>query len=259
MTTIGDSLAPVASAYAEKFAGLAVALDGTTRRGPHGTVLAVTGIPASTMNIVTSTRLDPDAKEIAHLGAAEELREVPWTIAIRGLPGPQVNEVAVRLGLAESDRAPLMVWEPSQGRPAPQAAGALRVRPVTGGDLGPYGRALAEGYEAPYEVMRNFENPAVWRKTGFTPYLAELDGVPVATGMTAVSGGLALIFNVATLPRYRRRGYARAMVLELVRAGFDAGAPTVHLYPSKMGQSMYEAAGFRYTGEVRTLFTRAAD
>lgn len=260
MTVIDDSLAPVASAWAEILERLAVANNGTTRRGPHGTVLAVTGIPSAALNAVISTTLEPDVEEIARFGAAEELREVPWAIQIRGVPGPRVSDVAARFGLTESDRSPLMIWEPSRGRPAAQAVGALRVRPViTGDDLGLYGRALAEGYDAPYEVMRSFGNPGLWRTTGFTPYLAELDGVPVATGMTAVTGGLTGIANVATLPRYRRRGYARAMTLELVRAGIDAGGTMAYLYSSKMGESVYEAAGFRYTGEFRALFTRAAE
>jgi N-acetylglutamate synthase len=79
----------------------------------------------------------------------------------------------------------------------------------------------------------------------------------VGTGMTAICGELTGLFNIATLPRYRRRGYGRAVTMELVRAGSAAGAPTAYLYASEMAEPVYESAGFR-TEEYLTIITAPA-
>ncbi|WP_284434615.1 GNAT family N-acetyltransferase [Streptomyces sp. TUS-ST3] len=116
---------------------------------------------------------------------------------------------------------------------------------------------MAEGFEAPHELFRVLADPSLGRIDGITLYLAELDGVPVGTGMTATSGDLTGLFNITTLPGYRRRGYGRVLTLEMIRAGFAAGAGTAYLYASKMGEPVYAAVGFR-TEEYLTVITAPA-
>jgi N-acetylglutamate synthase len=250
---MSDLLRPVASAHAGVLELLAAATTGRSRRGPDGAVLAISEAPVASMNTILSPSLDPSPDEIASLAESESW-EFPWSIQVRGEPGPLVTGVAARHGLTEFTRLPLMVRRPGQGLPAEPVIDSLRVRAVSAEELGPYAVAVAEGFEAPPETFEVLTVPSVGKIDGIKFYLAELDGVPVGTGMTAITGDLTGISNITTLPRYRRRGYGRAVTMEMVRAGFAAGAATAYLYSSEMGESVYESAGFR-TEEYLTVIT----
>jgi GNAT superfamily N-acetyltransferase len=250
---IDDPLRPVVSAYAGAFESLAAATTGRARRGPGGAVLAISGAPAAALNVIISPSLEPSPGEISSLAESESW-EFPWSIQVRGVPGPAVTEVAARHGLTQFTREPLMVRRPEQGLPAEPDIASLQVRAVSADELGLYAAAVAEGFEAPRETFEVLADPSAGKIDGVTFYLAELNGVPVGTGMTAISGDLTGIFNITTLPLYRRHGYGRAVTMEMVRAGFAAGAATAYLYSSEMGESVYESAGFR-TEEYLTVIT----
>jgi ribosomal protein S18 acetylase RimI-like enzyme len=252
MTRVQDPLAPVASAYADVVEALATVATGRARRGAGGAVLAVTGAPVASLNGIVVPELEPSAEEIAALAASEQW-DVPWSIHVRGVPGAQVTEVAARHGLTRFDRTPLMVRKPGEGVPPEPVDASLTVRALGAGELGLYAEVMAKGFEVPYELFRMFADPAVARVDGFTCYLAEVDGVPVGTGLGAVAGGLTGIFNISTLPEYRRRGYGRAVTMEIVRAGHAAGATTAYLYASSMGESVYASAGFRTVEQLTMI------
>ena len=256
MTQVSDPLRPFVSAYAGAYESLAAATTGRARRGRNGTVLAISGALVPSLNAVISVSREPDLAEITSLAESESW-ELPWSIQFRGDPGPLAWQMAARHGLTEFSQEPLMIRPSRQGIPAEPGDSSLRVRAVAADDLGQYAATVADGFEAPRELLRAFANPALAEAAGITFYLAELDGVPIGTGATVISGDLTGIFNITILPRYRRRGYGRAVTLEMVRAGFAAGAPTAYLYATKAGEPVYEAAGFRIE-EYRTIMMELA-
>ncbi|TFV33916.1 N-acetyltransferase [Streptomyces sp. T1317-0309] len=69
---------------------------------------------------------------------------------------------------------------------------------------------MAEGFGAPHEVFAMFAEPALAKTEHFTFYLAEADGVPVGTGMSAVTDHLVGVFNISVLPQHRRQGHGQA-------------------------------------------------
>src|SRR5882757_3292629 len=226
MNQTNDPLWPVVSAYAALFEKLGAATTGHSRRGPEGSVLAISGAPIASLNAVISPSLAPNPDEIASLAASESPWEVPWSIHIRGVPGPLITEVAASYGLTIFNTQPLMVRRPDQGLPPEPAIDSLRVRAVPVDEFDLYARTVAEGFEVPHEMFQVLTEPSLDKIDGMTFYLAELDGVPVGTGMTVISGDLTGIFNITTLPPYRRRGFGKAVTMEMVRAGFAAGAST---------------------------------
>lgn len=244
MTHVSDPLGPIAAAHADLMEDLAKATTGRFRRGRDGTLLAVSGAPVASLNLVFSPRPEPLVDGIAALAESERWT-VPWSIQVRGIPRQPVIEEAARHGLTNVDRTPVMVRQPDQGMPAEQPHDFLKVRAIEVAELGPYVKVMAEGFEVPYEVFAVLDDPAVARLEGVAFYLAEVDSVPVATGMTAVRGELNGIYNISTLPEHRRRGYGRAVTMELVRAGYAAGAPTAYLHATAMGEQVYASAGFR--------------
>ncbi|MFJ4986140.1 GNAT family N-acetyltransferase [Streptomyces sp. NPDC088732] len=242
------------SAYAAMFETLATAVTGRASRGPQGAVLAITGAAIAPLNAMISPSLEPSADEITALAAAGSPWDFPWSIHVRGVPSPMVAEAAARHGLTRFERQPLMIRHCDQGLPKEPVVDGLRIRAVPRDELDLYARTVAEGFEVPYEMLRVFADPSLATVDGMTFYLAELDGVPVGTGMTATSGDLTGIFNIATLPGHRRRGFASAVTLELVRSGFAAGAGTAYLYASEKGESVYRSVGFR-TEEYLTVIS----
>ncbi|MER6535831.1 GNAT family N-acetyltransferase [Streptomyces sp. 900105755] len=254
MSQTDDPLMAVVSAYAATFETLASATTGRTSRGSRGAVLAISGAPIAALNAIISPNLEPNANEIMALAAEGSPWELPWSIHVRGVPDPLVAEVAARHGLTHFEREPLMIRHSDQGLPGEPAVDGLRIRAVPGDELGLCARTMAEGFEAPHEMFHVLADPSLAKIDGMTFYLAELDGVPVGTGLTATSGDLTGLFNITTLPGYRRRGFGRAITLEMVRSGFAAGAGTAYLYASEMGEPVYRSVGFR-TEEYLTVIT----
>ncbi|WP_256223777.1 GNAT family N-acetyltransferase [Streptomyces sp. ok210] len=248
-----DPLGPIVSAYAATFEKMAAAT-GHTRKGTHDALLAVSGSPIAALNAVISTSEEPDPEEIAILAASVSEGAFPWSIHVRGVPGPRIAEIAAQHGLTQFVSKPLMIRRSEQGTLDGLANASLHVRAVSAHELETYSQTLAAGFEGPQEAFQIFADPALGKIDGVTHYVAELDGEPVGTGMTAVHNELTGIFNITTLPKHRRRGYGRVITMEMVRLGRAAGAPTAFLYASKMGEPMYESIGFR-TEERMTVIT----
>ncbi|KES03727.1 hypothetical protein BU52_28855 [Streptomyces toyocaensis] len=245
MNLTSDPLRRVVSAYAAAAADLATVTSGRTRRSPGGSVLAISGAPVARLNAVISPSPEPSAEEIGSLAAAEGPWELPWSIHVRGMPGPSVAEWAAGHGLTHYAREPLMIRPAELGMPEKPVVDSLRVRAVSGDEIGLYTATIAAGFQASSDAFRLLANPALTKIDGVTFYLADVDGIPVGTGMAAISGDLTGIYNITTLPGHRRRGYGRALTIELTRAGFAAGARTAYLYASTMGEPIYASIGFR--------------
>jgi ribosomal protein S18 acetylase RimI-like enzyme len=84
-------------------------------------------------------------------------------------------------------------------------------------------------------------------------FLGSLDQVPVATSMVLPAGGVAGIYNVATVPWARRRGFGRAMTLAALRHGRDLGYRVGALGSSRMGYRVYSRMGFREVCRIDTF------
>jgi len=77
---------------------------------------------------------------------------------------------------------------------------------------------------------------------------ARLDGADIgAVGLAVVSGTSAGIFSMLTLPAFRRRGLARAVLGALARFALERGARQLYLQVERDNRpalTLYEAAGF---------------
>jgi N-acetylglutamate synthase len=90
---------------------------------------------------------------------------------------------------------------------------------------------------------------------GLSYYLGRVDGKDVSTSIGLMLGDSVGIFNVATPPEHRGRGYGAALTVEAARQGFAAGVGLAWLQASAMGLSVYRALGFREV-EDYVLLTR---
>jgi GNAT superfamily N-acetyltransferase len=251
---MNDPLRPVVYACTTVFEALSAATTGRTKRDHDGTLLAFSGAPMAALNAIVSPNLDPSPEVIGNLAAGARQAGLAWSINVRGVPGQRVTEVAAGHGLTCVTTQPLMVRRPDAGIPPPTTGDSLRVVRVSDDELDVYAATLADGFGVPREVFAMFAAPALSGTKGITHYLAWVDGVPVGTGMAAVSEDLLGVFNISVLPGHRRRGYGQAITTEIVRAGGTVGAPTAYLYSSTLGEHVYASVGFR-VAETLTSFS----
>ena len=87
--------------------------------------------------------------------------------------------------------------------------------------------------------------------------MGEADGHPVTTGIGVTLGAFVGIFNVATPPAHRRRGYGAAVTARAVSDGLAAGASWSWLQSSPPGYQVYQRLGFRTVESWHTWLSAA--
>ena len=92
-----------------------------------------------------------------------------------------------------------------------------------------------------------FDHETVWER--FAAYVAYVDGTPVSTAATIGCGNTIGVYNVATLPEFRRLGYGEAVMRHaLAEAERERPARPVVLQSTEAGLRIYERMGFRTVG-----------
>jgi GNAT superfamily N-acetyltransferase len=104
------------------------------------------------------------------------------------------------------------------------------------------------GFEMPqFAVEGLFEVLSALGLTEESPwrnYVGRLDGEAVTTASLAFVAGVAGIYNVATLPKVRRRGLGTAMTIAALREARELGYRIGILQSSAVGTSIYRRLGF---------------
>jgi hypothetical protein len=87
--------------------------------------------------------------------------------------------------------------------------------------------------------------PPVAAIPGVRIYVGRAEGRPVTTAMGWTANAATGIFQVATPPADRRRGYGGAVTSRAVLDGFATGADLAWLQPNPSGERLYRKLGFR--------------
>jgi len=104
---------------------------------------------------------------------------------------------------------------------------------------------MADGFEAPVELLAPLMGADLLAAPGMFAYVGRVDGEPCTVGLGAVADGHVGVFNIATPPPFRRRGFGHAVTARVVVDGVRLGARTAYLQSSPMGFGVYERLGFR--------------
>lgn len=169
---------------------------------------------------------------------------VPCWIEVRAGRTPALERAARRLGFTHEDSMPGMVVRPVELTvvPGPELE-VTGVRDAAG--LAVAATVAAAGFEVPREHIAALFTPRVAEMPGLSIYVAHAEGRPVSTATAWIGGGGVGIFNVATPPEQRGRGYGRAITTKAIEEGFSSGADLAWLQSSPLGEPVYRAMGFR--------------
>jgi len=234
--------------------------DARLERRDGYTVGSAPSFPIHLANAVWATG-PSEAEAVRELGSALDQIEArgpdPAVLVIAGRT-PEVEAEARRLGFDHLEEIPGMVATAASFRPA-GGAGPELVR--VGSDerlLREAQDVTARGFETPPEPFETYFATAAGSEP-FDLWLAYVGGEPVSTATGITTGEAVGIFNVATPPEHRRRGYGAWATAHVVRRGLDAGASFAYLQSSQMGFDVYRRLGFEQVSTYRMLTRRGPD
>lgn len=214
---------------------------GWSERRP-GAEAFVTGVPLPTLNGVWPRRTDVRRADVAELLDMVAHRSAVYCLQLRPGTSDEVAAEAEQRAMSADEEIPLMVLD----RPAELThPGALEIRELVPPEARLHAAVAAAGFESPLEPFEQLMTPAVLTAPGVRCYVGEVDGEAVVTGLGVVIGPNVGVFNVATPPSHRRRGYGAAVTARAVVDGFANGARWAWLQATPVGLSVYEALGFR--------------
>ena len=126
----------------------------------------------------------------------------------------------------------------------------LAIEKVAGAELGgEYTEVLSAGFGLPLKITRDFAEIISGAAPGagvtIAGYLGRQDGRAVSTSLLVAAGGVAGIYNVATLAEYRGRGIGAALTVAPLIEARDMGYRVGALQSSDMGYGVYQRLGFR--------------
>jgi GNAT superfamily N-acetyltransferase len=256
-----------ASLQARASANVAEALRTIARHDPCGTIeeadgltLIATSIPYPLFNAAFLSRPVTDVAALA-----ERVRRFYARAGVPGLLLAATDEAVARAapliqaaGMTPGDPIPGMLLAPFP-TPPPLPAD-LEIKAVEDpAMLRVYNDTLAAGYGLPRDWLAAFDRPETLAIQDMAFYLGFLAGEAVATALRFTSHRIAGIYNVATLPAYRRRGIGAALTWRAALDGRAEGCLASALQSSEQGFPVYQRMGYRHVVDYRTWVIQEAD
>lgn len=212
--------------------------------GSDRCTFVATGIPAAFFNgaYVAGPVDDPEGV-VDDAAAFMAERGVPWLLWVRAGVDDAVLDAGRRAGLRDAGGPPGMVLPAiGSGPAAPDGLEARLVRDPT--DVAVFRDLAARGFDMPADIGDILvpdslvDDPAIAMVIGWS------GETPVSCALTSITGSTAGIYNVATPPEFRRRGYGAAVTWAAIEEGARRGCDHSILQASDMGAPVYRAMGF---------------
>ncbi len=234
----------VVAAFVETWRHLLAVMPGAWAVAEPGALAGVTGVALPTLNGVWAHGTDVSPDVIGDLLDRVAATGLPHCLQVRPAASDLLAGLVAARGMTPAGNVPLMALAgPARLTAAPPAG--LTFRELVPDEAHVHAEMTAAGFELPLEPFRQLVTPAMLSAPGARCYLGEVDGRAVTTGLSHTSGAYAAIFNIATLPAYRLRGYGAAVTARAVADGIAAGAEWSWLQASEAGYPVYRRLGFR--------------
>jgi ribosomal protein S18 acetylase RimI-like enzyme len=116
---------------------------------------------------------------------------------------------------------------------------------------------LAEGYPIPDKLadlfMRGIQEYGDGPDKEAVNFLLTVKGAPAACASVCVKDGVAGIYCVATLERFRRQGLGGQVTRAALRHGWQLGATHALLHATKEGEPVYRRIGFTEACRIHVI------
>jgi GNAT superfamily N-acetyltransferase len=124
---------------------------------------------------------------------------------------------------------------------------AIEVRRVQSAQTLDDFRALGSTcFHVPLSWFSEVFDPGMAAHPDFICWVGYRDGLPIATAATVAAHGIVGLYNVATVPEYRQRGYGEAITRHAIDAAIrETGATRIVLQSTADGLGLYQRIGFR--------------
>jgi GNAT superfamily N-acetyltransferase len=187
------------------------------------------------------------AQVISHYGELDS----PFTLYCRDEVNPGLADAGLAAGLVEFWQPPLMVLDPIPG--PPPVPDGLNVVVVDGGNVGDSCVVLGAGFGVPVQIAEMLFGHTLLGQDNFTSFLAYADGQPVAASAVFVTDDIAGVYNVATVPDHRGKGYGAALTWAAADHGRGQGCTASILQASGDGEPVYARMGYATPTRYRQL------
>jgi GNAT superfamily N-acetyltransferase len=84
----------------------------------------------------------------------------------------------------------------------------------------------------------------------FKLFLTTVDGIGVCTGLLYLGSIEPGVYMIATIPDYRKKGYAKRLMQVIMKAAYQLNKETIVLHSTPEGAALYESLGFEKTGSL---------
>jgi len=217
-------------------------------------VLFISPLPVSWASGVEGARLNRRNADARIRHAVDAFRtagtSATWSVGPLATPADLAERLLAH-GFRHDHDLPWMAADLSLLSPSAPPEG-LEIRRVTGRALHEaWLTAMVEGFEsndAPDSrvTLDTLGRRDPNRREGpWVRFAGLFEGRPVASSGLVVAGGIAGVYNVATLPAFRRCGFGGAMTHAAMRHARGLGYRVAVLGTSELGRGVYERLGFR--------------
>lgn len=213
-----------------------------------GAMVTDSGLPSDTFNVVCHSRADVRIDRVlAHFETVR--RPFSWWVGPEDLP-VDLSALLEEAGLhaAESELAMSLELHTLADVRVPEPLRIERVR--TREQLADFARIAAPADPAAVAFYAQTAAAALTSDCPLRFYLGYADDQAVASSEVTLTGTIAGVYNVSTLPEHRRRGFGTAMTAAPLLEARRDGATLAILQATPAGASIYRRIGFRSNGEI---------
>jgi len=232
----------------EVFARIGSGVPGARVERANGVTLLAIGVPLRLFNQVAVHGDDATEGAITRAVATMRSSGAPFALNLRLGPDDRFVEVAERIGLVPLSAEPWMpgmAMHPLRADP-PVTDAEHEIHLVTDVDgIEAHVRVAVEGFDLPEPTARAIVRPDLLRMPDVSVYVGYAGGVATTSGMGVRTGRTIGVYNIATIPAARRRGFGAAMTARIAADAAAAGCDVATLQASAMGYPIYERMGFR--------------